>query len=436
MTAVVVVDLGFGDSGKGTVVDFCVRAMGADLVVRFNGGAQAGHNVVTDDGRHHTFAQFGSGTFVPGCRTHLAGSVVVHPGALVVEERHLRRAGIDDGWDRITIAPTALLTTPFHQALGRLRELCRPRPHGTCGVGVGETVWAAARSGDPAGPLRARDLLDPSLGERAERVRIAMLEDAGGLSGGGARADAERSLLEDRDIVGRWLASIEPLSSRARLVVREPSPFANVVLEGAQGVLLDEDWGFHPHTTWSRTTTAHADAWLATMGVPEQSTVRLGVMRTFMTRHGAGPLPSECEGAELAGLTEPHNADHGWQGRFRRGFPDPVLWRYALRAGGRIDALAVTHLDAIDRVPFAVKDYGGAERALESPPEPGDFTARERLSERLSEVEPQLEPLPRAFTSWLEERVDLPVAITSTGPTASAKRVAQALSTHIRDTTR
>src|SRR5262245_27607669 len=89
--AFVVVDLGFGDAGKGSIVDALVRRHDAKLVVRWNGGAQAGHTVVTDDGRTHTFSQLGAGTFVPGVRTHLTEDVVVHPTALVVEAKQIGR---------------------------------------------------------------------------------------------------------------------------------------------------------------------------------------------------------------------------------------------------------------------------------------------------------------------------------------------------------
>ena len=94
--ATVVVDLGFGDAGKGTVVDYLVRSRGAGLVVRFHGGAQAGHNVVLADGRHHTFAQLGAGSFVPGVRTFLAAPFVLHPTALCVEARILAQKGVTD----------------------------------------------------------------------------------------------------------------------------------------------------------------------------------------------------------------------------------------------------------------------------------------------------------------------------------------------------
>ena len=168
MKAAIVVNLGFGDSGKGTIVDYLVRRERAELVVRYNGGAQAGHNVVTADGRHHTFAQFGAGTFAEGCRTHLTETVVVHPSALVVEERYLQRAGISDAWERITIAPDALVTTPFHQSLGRLREQARDKPHGTCGVGVGETMRASERLSDTDWVIRMKNLAERDLCDRIE----------------------------------------------------------------------------------------------------------------------------------------------------------------------------------------------------------------------------------------------------------------------------
>ena len=146
--AFIVTGLGFGDCGKGTVTDALTRRFDARLVVRFNGGAQAGHNVVLPDGRHHTFAQFGAGTFVEGVRTHLASHVVVHPTALAVEADYLARGGVPDALSRLTADPRCLVTTPFHQAAGRLRE--RLSGHGTCGVGVGETMRDALAHADDA----------------------------------------------------------------------------------------------------------------------------------------------------------------------------------------------------------------------------------------------------------------------------------------------
>ena len=106
-----VVDLGYGDAGKGAVVDRLCRDGGVHTVVRFNGGAQAGHNVVTPDGRRHTFAQFGSGTFVPGVRTHLSRFMLVDPLALATEAARLRTLGVRDAFARLTVDRRAPLTT-------------------------------------------------------------------------------------------------------------------------------------------------------------------------------------------------------------------------------------------------------------------------------------------------------------------------------------
>src|SRR5215207_2982677 len=140
-TAILIADLGFGDAGKGSIVDYLTRSTGAHTVIRYNGGAQAAHNVMTPGGRHHTFAQFGSGTFVPGTRTHLSRYMTVHPLAMLAEERHLRSLGISDAFRRVTIDGEALVTTPFQQSANRLKEIARgDGRHGSCGMGVGETM--------------------------------------------------------------------------------------------------------------------------------------------------------------------------------------------------------------------------------------------------------------------------------------------------------
>ena len=343
------VGLGFGDCGKGLFTDALCRRWPVHTVVRFNGGAQAGHNVVLPDGRHHTFSQFGAGSFVPGVQTLLAAAVVVHPTALLVEESFLRRAGVADALARLTISAACRLTTPYHQAAGRLRERLRgARAHGTCGVGVGETVAhsiahpdQALHYADLAHPARAREKLD------AIRRTLAMELEAAALDAD----DDEVRVLHDDDIAERWLAQARPLLSqvapadesviRARLAREGTSLF-----EGAQGVLLDESRGFHPHTTWSDVTPAAADAVVASAGIGER-VERLGIVRAYMTRHGAGPLPTHD--VALDALAEPHNGDGGWQGRFRRGHPDAVLLRYAVEATGPLDGLMVSHLDTVDR---------------------------------------------------------------------------------------
>ncbi|NKY79097.1 adenylosuccinate synthetase, partial [Nocardiopsis dassonvillei] len=148
----VVVDLGFGDAGKGVTVDLLCARRRFGAVVRANGGAQAAHNVVTPDGRHHTFAQFGAGTLAPGgpVPTHLSRLMVVDPFALAAEAGHLASLGVADPFALVTVDRRALISTPWHRAANQARERARGEArHGSCGMGVGETVaYALARPED------------------------------------------------------------------------------------------------------------------------------------------------------------------------------------------------------------------------------------------------------------------------------------------------
>lgn len=343
----VLVDLGFGDAGKGKFVDAWVRRHRAHTVVRFNGGAQAGHNVVLPDGRHHTFSQWGAGSFVDGVVTVLAEPVIVHPGALLQEANALIARGITDAWQRLLIDARCRVTTPFLQAAGRLREWARGAgAHGSCGVGFGETVALSLKH--PALGLRYGDLAQPArawarLGEQQAWLRAQWPESPC------AAAQADWAALHDEALAERWLVQAHAAWRRAsgrlpEAIAERLSRPGHVVFEGAQGVLLDEDHGFHPHTTWSRVTPAAADDVMRDLGLSEPLR-RYGLMRSYMTRHGAGPFPTWD--AALDALPEPHNGDDGFQGRFRRGHPDGLLLRHAARACGRLDGLLVSHLDAL-----------------------------------------------------------------------------------------
>jgi adenylosuccinate synthase len=347
--AFVVVDLGFGDAGKGMLTDYLVRRHQAGLVVRFNGGAQAGHNVVDASGRHHTFSQLGSGTFVPGVRTHLAASVVVHPTALQVEAERLAAIGEREVLSRLSVDPACLVTTPFQQAAGRLRELRRHgQRHGSCGVGFGETVADALEAPDEAlrfGQLRRPEQLHARLEAQRQRKLAELSAQAHEATSPQLRRELE--LLSDADVSQRWLAAVAPVARTVRLAGDEVVGDAerSVVFEGAQGVLLDENFGFHPFTTWSQCTPTVARDLLTRVGWAHPVET-VGVLRAYAVRHGQGPLPTE-DTLVAARTAEPHNETGPWQGAVRKGWLDLVLLDYALRACGGVDALALTHLDAL-----------------------------------------------------------------------------------------
>lgn len=347
--------LGFGDCGKGLFTDALTRIRDAHTVVRFNGGAQAGHNVVLPDGRHHTFSQFGAGSFVGDTVTVLASPVVVHPSAILIEAQALERVGVARAMTRLMVDGRCRVTTPFHQAAGRLREHGRgAAAHGTCGVGVGETVaFSLLHPGDG---LTYAELFSPALAlqklihiQQVLRAEIGTLQTDLVLTGG---SRDEWVLLNDSGVARRWLDQIEPVLGYVKaqtadaIAARLHLP-GTVIFEGAQGVLLDEWRGFHPHTTWSTISTQAVHNVLTDVGI-SAAVEHFGVLRSYLTRHGTGPFPTHD--TALNGLAEPHNNADGWQGEFRRGHPDAVLLRYALDCVGALDGLLVNHLDAIDRV--------------------------------------------------------------------------------------
>jgi adenylosuccinate synthase len=405
-----VVDLGYGDAGKGTVVDWLCATRPVHTVVRFNGGAQAAHNVVLADGRQHTFAQFGAGTFRPGVRTHLSRYVVVDPLALAAEADHLASVGVPDALDRLTVDGEALLATPYHRAANRARELARGADrHGSCGLGVGESVAYGLTHPDDA--PRVADCRRPELLRR----RLTLLRD---------RLTAELGPL-DAPPVADCLPAFTGFADRVRIT--DGSYLAGVlragtcVFEGAQGVLLDEWHGFHPYTTWSTTTFANAEALLAGAGLAGTGW-RLGVLRTTTTRHGPGPLVTEDPTLPFA---DPRNPTNPWQGRFRFGHFDAVAHRYALAVAGGVDGLALTHLDLVGRpdtpAPLRIcRRYDSLHRLDPGPP--GDLDRQAALTARLRTARPVYDDGPPAdWVTAVERELAVPVVLTSHGPTAEDK---------------
>jgi adenylosuccinate synthase len=415
----IVVDLGHGDAGKGAVVDrLCSHPLGGGrpvhAVVRFNGGAQAAHNVVTPDGRHHTFAQFGSGTFTPGVRTHLSRFTLVDPLALAAEAAHLTATGVPDALARLTVDRDAPLTTPYHAAANRLRERARGAArHGSCGMGIGET--AAYALAHPADAPTAGDCATPrTLRRKLSRLRDRLTAELGPL-GAPPVEDCAAAFAAFAHHV-----ALVPGDHLARLLRRGP-----VVLEGAQGVLLDEWHGFHPHTTWSTTTFRNAETLLAEAGQPGRA-LRLGVVRTYTVRHGPGPLPTE-DPALSRTLPEAHNGHGPWQGAFRTGHFDAVAHAYAAEACGGVDALAVTHLDAPARARLRlVRGYeiDGAPVARLQVHPPGDLEHQAARTRRLLRARPgwSTTPGPADWPDAIAEVLRAPVALGSHGPTSAGFR--------------
>lgn len=347
--AFIVVGLAWGDEGKGATVDYLTRRFEAHTVVRFNGGSQAAHTVVLDDGRHHTFAQFGSGTLA-GARTHLSRFMMVDPLSMDVEAARLQAGFGINPYKMLTTDEMAVVITPYHVITNRILETARgDGRHGSCGMGIGET-----RADLEAGVcLRVRDL------GNSDRTRAIL------------REIRQRAIAKVEGVSSSWhypslkgdsmleTFAYELCNTFGRLGVipsdhlGEILRSGTVVFEGAQGILLDEEKGISPpHVTWSKTTSQWAHELLDEQDYAGQRQT-VGVMRTYMTRHGRGPFPTENPALPVS--SDLHNATNEWQEGFRVGDLDRSLIEYSLGAD-RIDWIALTHMDQV-----AIEDraFGG-----------------------------------------------------------------------------
>jgi adenylosuccinate synthase len=456
--AILIADLSYGDAGKGSIVDYLTRQHQAHTVVRYNGGAQAAHNVVEESGRHHTFAQFGSGTFTPGTRTHLSRFVLIHPLSMLKEEQHLQSIGIDDAFQRTSIDEDALIITPFQQAANRLQEIARANTrHGSCGMGVGETMQDFLAYGPQV--LFARDLAQRATVRKKLRflrdLKRSQIEKVQGQLPDTEQVRQELKTLHDPEIIDDCADLYQHFASLVAIVderyfnrlLDEPG---TIIFEGAQGVLLDEWYGFHPYTTWSTTTFKNAKQLLHEYDYKNIVT-RIGVLRAYTTRHGAGPFVTE-DAWLSASLPDAHNENNPWQQAFRVGYLDLVATRYALDVAGPVDALAVTNLDRLASLPAwklcNAYYYQAADEAEIAPyfeaqgssmkaikvHQPANLTHQEQLTQHLWRCTPHYATIHPSRTldttnregvyqylAQIEQSLKCPIAIASFGPTASDK---------------
>ncbi|MCK5643867.1 MAG: adenylosuccinate synthetase, partial [Gammaproteobacteria bacterium] len=362
---ILVAGLGFGDEGKGTITDYLARKHNASLVVRYNGGSQAAHNVVTPEGDSHTFAQFGSGTLA-GARTYLSEYMIVNPLFLLNEAKHLTDLGCDP-FDLLYIDERALVTTPYHVAANRLRELLRGpvNHHGSCGMGIGETVSDALYERRYPGlcisDMRDGVLLGCFLSHFRSRKLFELEARAEAMikSGVGNTSlvthELTQLLRETTDYIDRYIefCSRVHIVNENYLASTLDSPGC-VIFEGAQGVLIDQDYGFQPYTTWTNCTWKNADSMLKFFRGERQY---LGVIRTHMTRHGAGPFVTEEDHSVLASVVHKvdDNCTNQWQERFRCGHFDPIALRYSIGVLGKLDGLVVTHMDTLEKFDWGIQ---------------------------------------------------------------------------------
>lgn len=322
-TARIVIGANFGDEGKGLVTDF-LCAQGADIVVRFNGGAQAGHTVVTPDNDRHVHRHYGSGS-LQGIPTFLSQFFVCNPILFFEERDQLIALGYRPD---VYAHPDCLITTFMDMLINQARELERgDKRHGSCGIGFHETL------------VRSKvDELKITLGDLWNGVNITpILEE---VCDKWSRYRVGKPYPEPEKVIPKFVECCEQFAN-----VVKPLGIAackNPVFEGAQGLLLDQNnKEYFPHLTHSNTGMKNVEVLLAQGGFAKKEIYY--VSRTYLTRHGAGPLPGYDPSLTYDDET---NRPNKFQGTMRFApLDDKLRDRIAKDCGGQDHKLVLTHCD-------------------------------------------------------------------------------------------
>ena len=420
MGNVAVVGAQWGDEGKGKIVDWLSDR--ADVVVRFQGGHNAGHTLVVG-GKVYKLSLLPSGV-VQGKPSVIGNGVVVDPWALLDEIDRVAAQGIAVGPEILTVADNACLILPVHRDLDQAREQAASqrqgliRSIGTTGRGIGPAYE------DKVGrrAVRVADLADPPALE-AKVERLLAHHDVLRRGLGLEPVDAERLLRELVEIAPKLLPFAKPAW---RVLDGYAKAGKRILFEGAQGALLDVDHGTYPFVTSSNTVAGQAAAGSG-MGPREVGFV-LGIVKAYTTRVGEGPFPTELHDADGARLGERGREFGTVTGRARRcGWFDAVLVRQSAAING-IDGIALTKLDvldgfetlrvctgyrvggeAVDHLPAGLAAQGALEPVYEELPGWSESTAGARSSRDLPANAVK-------YVRRIEELVETPVALLSTSP--------------------
>jgi adenylosuccinate synthase len=392
MKAIVVVGAQWGDEGKGKVVDYLAGSF--DLIARCQGGHNAGHTVIAN-GRRFVLQLIPCGVLRPGKIGVIGSGVVVDPEALVCELDNLAKAGVDVP-GRLYVSERAHLIFPYHRQLEKAAEAARGEARiGTTVRGIGPTYEdKMARRG-----LRICDLMDAEVFrrklERALGEKNALSE---GLYG---------EPLDTAGLAEKYLALAERIrgyvADTTTLVNRALRAGQGVLFEGAQGTMLDIDYGTYPYVTSSSAAVGGA---CTGVGVaPTRITGVVGVTKAYTTRVGSGPFPTEMPDLEAKEVRDRGREYGAVTGRPRRcGWLDLVVLRYAVTLNG-VDSLVVTKLDVFDtQAEIQVcTGYRYKGTPVEAPP---------AEVEKLERVTPEYRTLPgwRSSTYGLRDPEKLPPA--------------------------
>lgn len=416
MADAAVIGAQWGDEGKGKIVDWLSAR--ADVVVRFQGGHNAGHTLVID-GETYKLSLLPSGVVRKGCIGAIGSGVVVDPFALLAEIDRLAEQGVSITPDNLMIAENATLILPVHSELDQMRETSNSGVKiGTTKRGIGPAYEdKAGRRG-----LRVVDLAD--LETLPAKIENLLVHHNALRRGFGAEEIDAGSLF---DTLKEIAPKIAPFAAPVwRELDRARKAGKRILFEGAQGVLLDVDHGTYPFVTSSNTVAGQA-ATGAGLG-PRAVDYVLGIVKAYTTRVGEGPFPTELEDEIGQRLGERGHEFGVVTGRKRRcGWFDAALVRQSLKIAG-VDGIALTKLDVLDgfeelkvcvgyRIDGEAYDYlpAGAERQAAAEPVYETMAGWSGSTERARSWA-QLPAEAVKYVRRIEELIETPVALVSTSP--------------------
>ncbi len=414
---VAVIGLQWGDEGKGKIVDLLSGR--ADVVVRYQGGNNAGHTLVVD-GQQTVMHLVPSGALRAEAVCVIGGGVVIDPTVLLHEIDELRARGLLKGAQSLLVSQEAHIILPYHKAIDQARERKRGKGMiGTTGRGIGPAYEdKSARTG-----LRMADLCRPEHFSKRLREILADKNDYLQAMLAEERLDYEAMIRELLDCGRRLAPMVVDTSTYLDTAIRSGK---TVLFEGAQGALLDVDHGTYPYVTSSNT---GSGAVANGAGVaPKQLRRVVGISKAYTTRVGSGPFPTELNDALGERLRKEGGEYGATTGRPRRcGWFDAMVVRKSVRLSG-VDSIALTKLDVltgmnplrvcvgyrlagrtIDAIPALTDDYEAVEPVYEE---------LEGWTESITAVTSvaQLPAAARRYVARLEELVGVPIGILSTGP--------------------
>lgn len=342
--AIAILGNNWGDESKGKHVDYFAAKNPKAVVCRYCSGANAGHTVVTPEGKRHVFGHFGSGSFV-GNPTHLSQFFISNPMLFRKEWHQLAELGVQPV---VTVDPNSIVTTPYDMIINQMLEDLRcTKRHGSCGVGINETV---VRSQDKRLRLTVSQLhnpfrLDFILKEvsKQEYFKRRMAEE--GIPANATIPSKYETILLNPKVKTDFLEAVEFFNKNVVIVEDKPRLFnQDIIFEGAQGLLLDQDMiDYQPHVTSSKTGIHNVLKILAQLPAVQLEPVY--VTRYYVTRHGAGPLPNETMPCNA--WADNTNIPNQHQGLLRFGWLSSyfMLEQIKLDIGNLPFKIAISHLD-------------------------------------------------------------------------------------------